>query len=446
MELAWTRYIPKSLHPKQLAFLLLQVKEAFYGGAAGGGKSEALLMGALQYVDQADYAAIVFRRTYADLALPGALMARSREWLGPTDAKWHDRDKTWYFPSGASLSFGYLDTATDRYRYQSAEFQYCAFDELTQFPEESYRYLFSRLRRRGTSAVPLRMRSASNPGGIGHEWVKQRFLIEGPQNQRVFIPAKLKDNPSLDQGSYIKSLAELDPITRAQLLNGDWEARASGGLFRREWFLDHMVDEPHPETRWVRFWDLAATEETGANDPSWTAGVMVGLHDGVYYIQDVRRARLTPQGVEALVKQTAQMDAATRPVSVRMEQEPGSSGKNTIDHYARRVLVGHDFRGRPSTGSKVERARPVSSAAEAGNVRIVRGATWLSDFLDEFEAFPNGAHDDQVDAVSGAVRVLAQSPKGKTQAHNTLVGPRVNPRDNPLSLNMSDPRYRDTDL
>jgi len=384
---------------------MLGVREAFYGGAAGGGKSDGILMAALQYVDVPGYHALLLRRTYADLALPEALMSRAQEWLGGSDAHWSSTDKTWTFPSKATLTFGYLATEVDKYRYQSSAFQFIGFDELTQFTDTQYEYLFSRLRRLQGTDVPLRMRSASNPGGIGHDWVKQRFIVEGLSMGRVFVPAKLDDNPHLDQDEYRESLANLDPITRAQLLNGDWTARTSGGMFRSEWF--EIVGEAPAPSRRVRFWDLAATAEKAGKDPDWTVGALVCFYNGIYHVEDIRRVRTTPGGVEALIKQTAVLDRARRPspVAIRIEQEPGSSGVNTIDHYAREVLVGYDFLGRLATGAKEERARPVSSAAEAGNIRLVEGA-WIGDFLDELDAFPNSAHDDQVDALSGAVSEL----------------------------------------
>ena len=155
LTMPWTRYIPHSPTAKQLAFLLLDIPEALYGGAAGGGKSDALLMAALQYVSVPSYAALLLRRTYADLSLPGALMSRAFEWLIPTDARWKSSEKTWVFPSGATLTFGYLDHSGSEYRYQSSEFQFIGFDELTQFRESQYRYLFSRLRRLADDSVPL---------------------------------------------------------------------------------------------------------------------------------------------------------------------------------------------------------------------------------------------------------------------------------------------------
>jgi len=353
-------------------------------------------MAALQFIHVPQYEAILFRKTYQDLSLPGALMERSMEWLGGK-AKWNGSDHIWTFRSGAHLSFGYLDTPQDKFRYQSAEFQYIGFDELTQLTEDQYRYMFSRLRGRSDLPLPLRMRSASNPGNIGHDWVKRRFIIEGPTYNRVFIPAKLTDNPYLDQEQYVSSLSELDPITKRQYLDGDWTARHGGNIFLREWFK--IVAEAPADLKLVRYWDMAATEPKPNTDPDYTVGALVGEQNGIYYIIDVRRVRSSPPMVEALIKQTAQLDpAGTRTF---MEQEPGSSGVAQIDYYARQVLQGYSFWGIKSTGPKAERAVPVSSASEAGNVKL-KQAPWNGAFLDEFEAFPQGGHDDMVDAVSGA--------------------------------------------
>lgn len=176
-----------------------------------------------------------------------------------------------------------------------------------------------------------------------------------------------------------------------------------GGMFQRGWF--EIVEQAPSRMRRVRYWDLAATEPKKGSDPDWTVGALVGAKDGIYYICDMRRTRSTPKAVEDLIKQTAELDG--RDIDIWMEQEPGSSGVNTIDHYARRVLKGFSFRGRRATGPKALRANPVSAAAEAGNVKLVRGA-WNADFLDEVEVFPNGAHDDQADAVSGGFEALTK--------------------------------------
>ena len=229
-------------------------------------------MAALAYVDVPGYRALLFRRSFPDLNLPGALMDRAREWLGGSAARWNAHDHVWTFPSGASLTFGYLENEKDKYRYQSAELQYIGFDELTQFAESQYLYLFSRLRRLAGSAVPLRMRAASNPGGLGHEWVRARFVDAPPDGGRLFIPARLADNPHLDRDTYMHNLHELDPVTCAQLLEGDWQVHPEGVMFHRDWFC--VVEQRPGCAQRVRYWDKAATAGGGAR----TAGVLIARH------------------------------------------------------------------------------------------------------------------------------------------------------------------------
>jgi predicted phage terminase large subunit-like protein len=373
-----------------------------FGGAAGGGKSSALLMAALQWITTPGYAALLLRRTYSDLSLPGALMDRAFSWFANTRAKWSNADKCWTFPSGGRLTFGYLESDSDKYRYQSSEFQFIGFDEVSQFEESQYTYLFSRLRRLQGFAVPLRMRCASNPGGPGHGFIKQRFLVEGQQAGRVFIPSRLEDNEHVDREEYRASLMQLDPFTRAQLLEGDW-AEYSGGFFRREWFP--IVDTAPDIQSKVRAWDLAATEARPGKDPDWSAGVLLGrTPDKQYVVLDVVRTRATPLAVQQLVRKCAERDG--KAVHVYMEEEAGSSGKIAIDHYRRNVLSGWPFYGVRSTGAKTERAAPFSSMAEAGHVKLVR-APWNTAFLDELAGFPQAAHDDMVDAASLAFAQLA---------------------------------------
>jgi hypothetical protein len=247
-----SNYIPHAPTPRQRLFLDLPHREAFYGGAAGGGKSDALLMGALEHVDKPGYAALILRRTFADLKKPKALLDRAYEWLNSTGATYNSQDHAWRFPSGAILSFGYLQNESDIYQYQSAEYAYIAFDELTQFTESQYTYLFSRLRRLEGVGIPLRMRSASNPGGIGAEWVQARFVPDDwtphqasemgvvEKAGRAFVPARLVDNPYLDQAAYEASLSELDEVTRAQLLAGDWQIRMRGNIYT-SWSEDYHV-------------------------------------------------------------------------------------------------------------------------------------------------------------------------------------------------------------
>lgn len=398
-----TDYVPHIPTPKQTAFLLLDdYLEVFYGGSGGGGKSEALIMAALQYVDVPGYAALLLRRSYSDLILPGALMDRVRDWLNGTDAKWNGMEKRWSFPeSGASLSFGYLENPNDKYRYGSMEVQFCAFDEVTEFLESDYTFLFSRLRRLAGATVPLRMRSASNPVGRGREWVKRRFVSEGKDSSRIFLPATLEDNPYLDKRSYEKSLENLDPVTREQIRHGNWDVQAAGNLFKRYWFK--RVGAAPAGLRKARFWDLAASEDRGNNDPSWTAGVLIGERDGEFYILDAVRIRATPRNVEDLVRNTAEMDGPD--VMIGMEREGGSSGVTVVGHYSK-ILNHRQFRGYPAS-KKETRFNNLSSQCEAGNVFYVDDL-WNEDFLSEMELIPGGGHDDQAVAAAGAFFMLTE--------------------------------------
>jgi predicted phage terminase large subunit-like protein len=404
--------IPHAPTERQLAFLAEPALEALYGGAAGGGKTDALLMGALLYAHIPGYSALILRRTYPDLAQPGGIMSRAREWLAGR-VRWQESAHRAIVPGGMTLQFGHLEAENDRFRYQGGEYQYIGVDELTQFLERDYRYLFSRLRRVRGVEVPLRMRAGSNPGGLGHDWVRRRFIdVTAPD--RAFHAARLADNPHLDREQYERSLEHLDPVTRAQLLRGDWTARADAQLFRREWF--EVVDAAPAVTgsRPVRFWDLAASADDEGRDPDYTVGLKLWRSDhGELYVLDVVRFRRRPHEVQHLVATVAAQDGPD--CRQRMQQDPGQAGKDQIDEYRRRVLAGHDFQGLVITGKKWVRAQPVSGQAGAGHVKLVRGS-WIDAFLDELEAFgPDEReyeHDDQVDALSGAYSVLA--PVGRS--------------------------------
>lgn len=407
-----TKYIPYDPTPKQRAFLLMNdAKEILYGGAAGGGKSVAQLMAALQYVDVPGYSAILFRKTYADLSLPGALIDMSKQWLMPfvdsKEVKWSEKEKQYVFPSGATLNFGYLESANDCYRYQGAEFQYIGMDEVTHIDPANYRYLFSRLRKPKTLQVPLRFRATANPGGQFGEYYYQRFFVEGKDAGRIFIGAGIDDNPYLDAEAYKESLAELDPIERERLLNGNWEIKANGDLLNRHWFNIVPVDSKPSAAKSVRFWDLASTDPAkrkgkgrDKRDPDWTVGFKLAHYQGLYWIEDIVRVQKTPHEVEKIMRQTAIADGYS--VAIRMEEEPGSSGKIVTDHYGREVFNGYDFQGIASSGSKVERARAASAAAEGGRVMILQNCRNILPFLDEADLFPYGMHDDTIDGFSGA--------------------------------------------
>lgn len=166
----------------------------------------------------------------------------------------------------------------------------------------------------------------------------------------------------------------------------------SGNMFPRTAVT--VVEEAPKGIRWVRYWDKAGSQAKG----DWTAGVKLGIWDGVVYIGDVRRAQLAAHERRVLMRATAEQDG--RGVRIGVEQEGGSAGKDAASDDAR-LFAGYSVASDHPTGDKVTRAEPVAAQWQAGNVRLVR-SEWIDRYLDELEGFPHAAHDDQVDATSGA--------------------------------------------
>jgi predicted phage terminase large subunit-like protein len=181
-------------------------------------------------------------------------------------------------------------------------------------------------------------------------------------------------------------------------------APREGGLFKRHWFKIVRA-APAGLTR-VRAWDLAATEAKQGTTPAYTAGLKMGRAvNGDLYIEDVRRDRLSPGGVEAMIVNTAKQDG--KECRISLPQDPGQAGKAQAQ-YLIRQLQGFNARATPETGDKLTRAEPVSAQAEAGNIYLVEG-DWNDAFLNEVASFPNGAFKDQVDAMSRAFMEVAKA-------------------------------------
>lgn len=180
-------------------------------------------------------------------------------------------------------------------------------------------------------------------------------------------------------------------------------APRDGGLFRRHWF--QIVDALPAGCRGVRGWDLAATRARAGTDPDWTAGVkLLRDRDGLFYIADIQRLRGSGLEVERALRQAAILDG--REIAISLPRDPGQAGKVQAD-YLLRQLAGFSVRATPESGDKTTRAAPVAAQAEAGNIRLLRGP-WNEAFLEEVALFPNGAHDDQVDALSRAFAALVE--------------------------------------
>jgi hypothetical protein len=223
----------------QTDFLAAGEKDVLYGGAAGGGKSFAMIVDPLRYCHKKAHRALILRRSMPELR---EMIDKSRE-LYPQafpGAKFREVEKLWNFPSGAKIEFGFLERDADVYRYQGQAYSWIGFDEITHLPTEfSWNYLASRLRTTDPS-ITTYLRCTANPGGVGSHWVKKRYIEPAEHNTsfqgadgltRKFIPAKLADNPYLaEDGVYEQMLKSLPPIQRRQLLEGNWDV-AEGAAF-----------------------------------------------------------------------------------------------------------------------------------------------------------------------------------------------------------------------
>jgi len=266
----------------QTDFLAAPEKDVLYGGAAGGGKSYAMLIDPLRFAHRSAHRALILRRSMPELR---ELIDKSRE-LYPKafpGCKYKEVEKLWNFPSGAKVEFGFLERDADVYRYQGQAYSWIGFDEITHLPTEfGWNYLASRLRTTDPEIIPY-MRCTANPGGVGATWVKKRYIDPYPPNEsfvgednltRKFIPARLDDNPYLAKdGRYEEMLKALPATQRRQLLEGNWDVN-EGAAFT-EFEIDiHVVTPFEIPISWERVKGIDygyASESSciwGAVDPS----------------------------------------------------------------------------------------------------------------------------------------------------------------------------------
>lgn len=355
-------YIPHKPFNNQITFLTYPAEELLYGGQAGGGKSDALLMSALQYVTEPDYNALIIRRTLEDLDMPNAIMDRAKQWLLPLEdegmVKWREQKKRFIFPSGATLTFRYLHHNSHLNSYQGAELQFVAFDELTQFPENQYNYLHSRLRKLENSSVPIRMRAGSNPGGIGHDWVKDKFV--NPTSPLPFIQSAYTDNQYLNQEEYGRQLDKLSPLTKQQLKYGDWDAIITDGLLINRDRLEQNVISITDE---LPVLSVIGIDQASKGSDRFSMCCLTLMNSGLFVVTDLQS---TPTGTpEQLLREFIIRNLKYNIVLLNFEREPGSSGDYALGYW--NTVLGDlkkkyniTIRDTPasSTGSKFERARP----------------------------------------------------------------------------------------
>ncbi len=205
--------------------------EVLLGGSAGPGKTDCLIWDAVRSISRPRYHGLLLRRTFPNLQ---EVIDRCWEYYPKCGGTYRSTEHRWYFPSGAKITLGHMQHEDDKYNYQGKEFSFIGWDELTQFTETQYLYLMSRCRSTDPG-MPILFRATTNPGGIGHVWVKERFVdcttpgtpYIDPRTglSRIFIPAKVRDNPTLMEADpgYITRLEALPEIERRRLLDGDWE-------------------------------------------------------------------------------------------------------------------------------------------------------------------------------------------------------------------------------
>lgn len=341
----------------------------------------------------------------------------------------------WIFPGGAKVVFRHLKLDRDCFAWQGAEVPLICWDEGTHFTESQFWYLMSR--NRSTCGVRPYVRMTCNPdpdsfvaelidwflddegypdvekAGQTKYFVRENGAIAWvdstyrdpetnlPPKTLTFIPSSIYNNPALLKANpeYLLNLKALPEVERLQLLGGNWRVkRTAGKFFKADWW--HSCDRiPAGVIRWVRFWDFAASSDQQKGDPDFTASCKMGLlPDGRVVIADVTSARLTPGAVQQTLVAVAAADGVG--VAQRWQRDPGQAGVYQ-DQQLRSLLRGYDAKGVISQISKTQRAGPLSRAAEFGEVYLLE-AFWNAGFLNETSQFPDGAHDDQVDAAAGA--------------------------------------------
>lgn len=441
----------------QTAFMSSPADIIIYGGAAGGGKTYALLLEALRHKDVKGFGAVIFRHNYNQITAEGGLWDASQKIFGQVpDARPRKSPKLhWKFDGGSKLNFAHIEREDDLQSWQGTEIAYIGFDELTHFTKHQFLYMLSR--NRSTCGVKPYVRATCNPdvdswvAEFISWWIDQdtgypipersgqirwmvnindviswfptreegiRFAIEQGIEPKTaeklsksvtFIASKLEDNKVLMENDpgYIANLLAMTEVDKERLLKGNWKIKAAAGKY----FLRiqvRMIDRlPNDIIMWCRAWDLAATDEDEDGDADFTAGVLMGLRrTGTVVVAHVINQRIKAGDVEKLVLNTSISDRARFGFQyvIRVPQDPGGAGKTLAAHYVK-LLTGFNIKIVPVSGSKELRATPLAAQWQNGNIEVLIG-DWNDAYFSQLESFPESKHDDMVDGSSDAFTEL----------------------------------------
>lgn len=427
---------------KQSQFLASSADIVLYGGAAGGGKTFGLLLEAVRNVKVKGFGAVFFRKSLKQIEKEGGLWDTAESIYPFIGGRGVKGNLVYHFDRyGTKIQFAYMARDADVREWQGTQIPLICFDELTHFSKRQFFYMLSR--NRSVCGVKPYVRATCNPDPdswvaefidwwIGEDGIAiddrsgvirwfvnqndQTFWFDRkidaakafpniPPKSFTFIKSDISDNKILMEKdpNYIANLEALDAVERARLKEGNWKVRAGAGdYFKRSTF--EVIDALPPLKHVVRCWDWAGTMPSVDNpDPDWTVGTKMGITEtGEFVVIDVVRVRENPAGVERVLRNTTSQDGKS--VTVRIPQDVGSAGKVVAQTYAK-MLAGYKTVIKGVTGNKEVRAKPASSQAMIGNIKLLR-ADWNEAFLTELENFPNGAHDDQVDTLSDCVDEL----------------------------------------
>ena len=436
-------------HGKQEQFLSSNADIVFYGGAAGGGKTYAALIEPLRHVNNKNFSCIIFRRTSPQITTPGGLWDTALELytaLGAKDIR--SPNRYFRFPSGAKIVMNHLQYDKTVYDYQGAQIPLIEFEELTHFSWKQFTYMLTR-NRSATAGIKPYIRATCNPdpdswvadfikwhidqdtgyaiqerGGIIRWFIimnDEPIWADNPDElfdkygiepkSFTFIPSSVYDNKILLENNceYLANLKAQDEVTKEQLLNGNWKIRPAGGLYFKANQAPIVNVVPDKIIGICRAWDLAATEATPQNkSPDKTAGVLMArLRNGQFIVLDVFTGCLNAAGVRQAVRSIAIQDRINyRCNSIHIPQDPGQAGKEQAQSYVG-FLAGFNVQTERVNGSKINRAEPFASQWQQGNVLLLRG-DWNRIYTNELSSFPDGLHDDLVDASSDAFNFLTR--------------------------------------